>query len=176
MDQSCCLREASHLVSRYIFHIQPGTNGGPCQEHWDWLVQTEHPPEKNWAEPALTPSRRQCPYGHSENHFRSYSAKSLVLKLRTQMRALTASKDPYKLKCAQTLCVNRNIFVTVVPWSCMVFKNIPTRVKKSNSYILLIMSHNPAHQDAPTSQGTQPTPTVPPIALVYAFRYVLSTI
>ena len=124
----------------------------------------------------LTPSRRRYPYGYPENHFRSYSAKSLVLKLRTQMRALTASKDPYKLKCAQTLCVNRNIFVTVVPWSCMVFKNIPTRVKKSNSYILLIMSHNPAHQDAPTSQGTQPTPTVPPIALVYAFRYVLSTI
>ena len=58
----------------------------------------------------------------------------------------------------------------------MVFKNITTRVKKSNSYILLIMSHNPAHQDAPTSQGTQPTPTVPPIALVYAFCYVLSTI
>jgi hypothetical protein len=42
----------------------------------------------------LTPSRRRCPYGHPENHFRSYSAKSLVLKLRTQMRALTASKDP----------------------------------------------------------------------------------
>ena len=48
--------------------------------------------------------------------------------------------------------------------------------KKSNSYTLFIMSHIPAHQDAPTSQGTRPTPTVPPIALVYAFRYVLSTI
>ena len=33
-----------------------------------------------------------------------------------------------------------------------------------------------AHQDTPTSQGTRPTPTVPPIALVYAFRYLLSTI
>lgn len=53
MDQSCCLREASHLVSRYIFHIQPGTNGGPCQENLDWLVKTEHAPKKNWAEPAL---------------------------------------------------------------------------------------------------------------------------
>jgi len=56
------------------------------------------------------------------------------------------------------------------------FQKYSNEGKKSNSYILLIMSHNPAHQDAPTSQGTQPTPTVPPIALVYAFRYVLSTI
>ena len=38
------------------------------------------------------------------------------------------------------------------------------------------MPHNPAHQDAPTSQGTRPTPTVPPIVLVYAFRYVWPTI
>ena len=124
----------------------------------------------------LTPSRRQCPYGHWENHFRSYSTKSLVLKLRAHMRALTASKDKYKLKSPQHICVNLNIFVTVVPWSCMVFKNIPTRIKNSNSYILLIMPHIPAHQDAPTSQGTRPTPTVPLIAFVYAFRYVLSTI
>ena len=124
----------------------------------------------------LTPSRRRCPYGHPENHFRSYSTKSLVLKLSAHMRALTASKYQYKLKSPQHVCVNLNIFVTVVPWSCMVFKNIPTRIKNSNSYILLIMPHIPAHQDAPISQGTRLTPTVPPIALVYAFRYVLSTI
>ena len=62
-----------------------------------------------------TPSRRQCPYGHPENHFRSYSTKSLVLKLRAHMRALTASKDQYKLKSPETLCVNLNDFVTVVP-------------------------------------------------------------
>ena len=63
----------------------------------------------------LTPSRRRCPYGHPENHFRSYSAKSSVLKLSAHMRALTASKDQYKLKSPQHLCVNLNIFVTVVP-------------------------------------------------------------
>jgi hypothetical protein len=80
-------------------------------------------------EPTLTPSRRQCPYGHFENHLRSYSTKSLVLKLRAHMRALTASKDQYKLKSSQDVCVNLNIFVTVVPWKCMVFKNISTRIK-----------------------------------------------
>ena len=61
------------------------------------------------------PSRRRCPYGHPENHFRSYSTKSLVLKLSAHMRALTASKDQYKLKSSQHVCVNLNIFATVVP-------------------------------------------------------------
>ena len=66
-------------------------------------------------QPRLTPSRRRCPYGHSENHFRSYSTKSLVLKLSAHMRALTASKDQYKLKSPQHVCFNLNIFASVVP-------------------------------------------------------------
>ena len=43
------------------------------------------------------------------------SAKSLVLKMSAHMRALTASKDQYKLKSPQHVCGNLNIFVTVVP-------------------------------------------------------------